>query len=301
MRPDRPPTPHIPPDPAPRRQAPIPEHLVDAFFDHELDEGSRERLFRDMLADLDHAEEMARTQHALCLLREPVETPDFTDRVMARVDERRRFLPRRLRRTVTAGRLAVAACLLLGVLAIAVTRRMAPQAFDLAPRERPLTAVIDAGRDAAVAGTQDLAGAVSAVGERAAPVVELSRRVLGEAEAGPAGRERYISAALTPGRLPGVRTLPPARAETLIVFGGAGTVSAAPLPDPHELARFAGARFPVASVVRLEGGRWAGPGADRLRLFLSPGLEPVRAGLPDSPVLVEKVAEDRSGGASPQK
>ncbi len=292
--------------PRPNPPEPIPDHLVDAFFDRALDEGSRDRVFRAMLADPSRAEDLARTQRAIGLLREPVDAPDLTDRIMARVHSRRRFLPRRLRRTVTAGRLAVAACLVIGVLGIAVTRRLAPRAFELAPRERPLTAMIDAGRDAASSGARDLAGTFSAVTAQAAPVVELGRRVLEEVETAPPGGSRpvYI-AALTPGQLPGVRTLPPRRADSLLVFGGSGSVSAAPLPDPHELNQFAAARFPVASVIRLVGGTWDGPGGRAIPpsddQIIVPGFPPDRTGAPVSASLVEQVERQSPGGKSPPR
>jgi hypothetical protein len=129
----------------------IPQELVDRFFDRELDEGSRERFFGMLRADLSRCAEVAKTQRLISMLREPVEAPDLSGRILDRIGERRGFLPPALRRMVKGGRLAVAACLLFGILGFAVGRRYAPDFFRLTPEEQPVTQVIESGTSEAAA------------------------------------------------------------------------------------------------------------------------------------------------------
>jgi hypothetical protein len=161
------------PDKKPER---VPDDLVNAFFDRALDEGSREKFFGMLRADLSRCAEVAKTQRMISMLREPVETPDLTDRIMMRVAAKRGFVPESLRRWVTRGRVAAAACVLLGVLGLAVAKRMSPDSFRLAPAERPLSSVIESGRADAASGVQQMAAAVTM---RAAPSARAPRGVLG--------------------------------------------------------------------------------------------------------------------------
>jgi hypothetical protein len=154
----------------------IPDELVDAFFDRELDEGSREKFFGMLRGDLSRCAEVARTQRMISVLREPVEGPDLTAAIMGQVSRRRGFLPERLRRMVKAGRLAAAACVLLALLGVAVVHRLAPEAVELTERPRPVTQVVTSGAQEATAGVQNLAEAVGAVKARIAePAAELGR------------------------------------------------------------------------------------------------------------------------------
>src|SRR5690606_27515213 len=84
----------------------IPRELVDAFFDRQLDEGSREKFFLMLRSDLRTCGKVARTQRMLSVLKEPIEAPDLTASIMGEVARRRGFLPDRLRRMVKAGRFA---------------------------------------------------------------------------------------------------------------------------------------------------------------------------------------------------
>lgn len=200
----------------------IPDELVDAYFDHELDEGSRDRLFRGMLADPERAEELARTQRAVGLLREPIDAPDLTESIMARVERRRRFIHPAQRRTVRHGRLVAAGAVLAVVLGLALTQRYAPQFLELAPRPRPITAVVEAGRAEAEQGARQLASTITSVAARATPVADADPKAAGSARPASASRPMY-SLTLQPGALAGVRTLPPAPKREVLVFGGAGS------------------------------------------------------------------------------
>lgn len=193
------------------------DRLAEAYFDRELDEGSRDRLFREVLADPEWAREVAGTQHVINRLRDPVAAPDLTERVLARVDRRRRFASRRVRRLVRGGRLTAVACLLAVVLGVVVIERIAPGALRLAPRSRPISAVVEAGRADAERGARLLADATAP-----APPHAAHRGVL----LGP----------LTPGTLEGVRRLPPVSDHTLVVTGGSGAATVRRVPDAAALA-----------------------------------------------------------------
>lgn len=203
-----------------RRRDPgrIPDRLVDAYFDRELDEGSRDRLLGAMLGDPDRAEELAGIRRAINRLREPVAAPDLTERVLARVGRRRGFLSRRVRRLVRGGRLTAVACLLAVVLGVVVIERIAPGALRLTPRSRPISAVVEAGRADAERSVRLLTGADATGPDRA-----VSRGVI----VGP----------LTPGALAGVRRLPPVSDHGLTIMGGSGAATVRRIPDAATFAR----------------------------------------------------------------
>ena len=204
----------------PPLEGPVPDHLVDAFFDHALDEGSRERLFRAMLRDPVRAEQVARTQRAIQMLRRPVEAPDVTARVLARVGARRGFLSRRTRGLVTAGRLVGVAAVLIVVLGAALTQRYAPDAVRFTPQVRPVSDLVRAGQNDAGAGAQQMADTLTAVARRAEPLVGLGREMLRTSH------EHRVATALSPGTLT-VRTLPERPGEWRIEGGSGGSQGAA--------------------------------------------------------------------------
>jgi len=167
----------------------VPEELVDAFFDRALDEGSREKFFGMLRADLSRCAEVAKTQRMISILREPVEAPDLSDRIMARVAGQRGFLSARVRRMVTTGRLAAAAFVLVAVLGLAVVRRVSPDAFRLIAEARPLSDVIESGKTDAASGVMATVVSIQTAREPVArPTV------------------RGVMGALSPGRIT-VRTL----------------------------------------------------------------------------------------------
>lgn len=284
----------------PRDRARISDRVVDAYFDRALDEATRERLFRSMLADPRQAELMARMQRTIGLLRAPVDAPDLTDQIMARVDRRRRFLPAGFRRMISFGRLAVAAGLLVVLLGVALTQRYAPRAVSLTPPERPLTAVIDAGKADAASGARRLAGTITAITSRTDPVFELQKRVLATVERTTAS-DSQPGAPLTPGSLPAVR-LPEDRRVQLVILGGSGTISSAPPLEVVAESQFAASRFPIAGIVSAMGGQWVwpgGPGTESCdRMFVIPVAAPPG---PAGTQATFDVADDRPGGASPRK
>jgi hypothetical protein len=223
---------------------PIPKELVDAFFDRELDEGSRENFFGILRQDLRTCSSVARTQRMISALREPVEAPDLTDAIMGEVGRQRGFLPLKLRRLVKAGRLAAAACVLMALLAVAALHRSAPETFSLSRSPQPVSRVVTSGAQEAAAGVQQIAGAVDAMKARIGePAAELGRLLsaedLPEVETGPELRAArvYMVGGLTPDGAAAMPSVPGGSAGSIALYGGSG----------H------GVPFVVPSVVYLEG------------------------------------------------
>lgn len=88
------------------------EQATDRLFDRELTTAERQALSAQLSSDPEALKRFRQTTDALLALREPIETPDVTKAVLARLDERPGFTTRHTRRIITTGRLAVAAALL---------------------------------------------------------------------------------------------------------------------------------------------------------------------------------------------
>lgn len=216
-------------------RGPIPQELVDRFFDRELDEPSREQFFGMLRQDLSRCAEVAKTQRIVSMLREPVETPDLTGRILDRVGRRRGFMPESMRRWVKAGRLAAAACVLFAVLGFAVGRRYAPDFFRFAPEAQPVTQVIDSSRNEAAAvivGTPATAAPTGAGGPGSAK---------------PAVRKPFTVVQLEPGKT-SVRTLPtPPADDRLVVYLGSGGEARFVVQDGVVIDRATSVTLPVFS------------------------------------------------------
>jgi len=85
---------------------------TERLFDRELSREDREALSNQLETDPEALQAFRETTNALLQLREPVETPDVTAAVLARLDARPGFTTRRSRHLITTTRLAVAAALL---------------------------------------------------------------------------------------------------------------------------------------------------------------------------------------------
>jgi hypothetical protein len=222
----------------------IPPELVDAFFDRQLDEPSRDHFFALLRGDLGTCAKVARTQRIISTLREPVDAPDLTEAILEEVGQRRRFLALRDRRLVKYGRFAAATCLLLGLLGIAVLHRAAPEVFSFTKSERPLSRVVESGAQEAAAGVQQFAGAVEAVKARISePAAELGRVLtahdLPEIQCGPDLRAArvYVVGGLSADGVTVSPLLPGTSASSIPVYTGSGR----------------GTPFFVPSVVYVEG------------------------------------------------
>ncbi|MDQ7012472.1 MAG: hypothetical protein Q9O74_01085 [Planctomycetota bacterium] len=117
--------------------------LIDALLDDDLSEERSRQVLRRLRDDPAACEDLARTRIGIERLREPIETPDLTDAILARVHVRRRFLPQRARRMVTAGRVALAAGLVGAVGIASLVQRHVP-AVRLADDPAVVTRLVEA-------------------------------------------------------------------------------------------------------------------------------------------------------------
>jgi hypothetical protein len=225
--------------PSDHRPGAVPPELVDAFFDRELDESSRERFFGALRGDLPACAQVARTQRMLSQLRAPVDAPDLTERILGELRARDHFLPRRLRSMVKVGRLGLAACLLLGVLGVALAYRYAPDSVRLTPAAKPVTGVIASGASEAAAGVQQLSAAVNLVG--GAPAAA------SPAPGAPRSPYGSLSLRLSPGAAP--ITLPKPGSGAIVVYSGAGADGRFLIPEAIILDRVTACISPLGALV----------------------------------------------------
>ncbi len=127
-----------------RPRAPVDSaKLIDALLDDDLSEERSRQVLRRLRNDPAACEDLARTRIGIERLREPIETPDLSDAILARVHVRRRFLPLRARRMVTAGRVALAAGLVGAVGIASLVQRHVP-AVRLADEPAVVTRLVEA-------------------------------------------------------------------------------------------------------------------------------------------------------------
>lgn len=122
-------------DDAPGR---IPESLIDAAMDGELNPDIQREIGHALQYDHERRQQLHETRDAINALRLPVEMPDLSDRVLERANRHRRFLPRKIRAYVRAGRTGMAALLLVGLLAVAGLQRMYPRLTTIAAQQTPV-------------------------------------------------------------------------------------------------------------------------------------------------------------------
>jgi hypothetical protein len=245
----------------------IADDLVNAFFDREMTEGASDEFFAKLRSNLPRCAEVARMQRAISLLREPIESPDVSDRVLAALARRRRFLPERLRRMVTAGRLIAAGVALAAVLGIAVVDRVAPGFLRLTESPRPVAGVVSRTAEDARQGVAQLAGAVTTV------------RVMNQSGDGPGqpSKRVFMVGGLQPG-VTSAKVLPPGAGsgdtESLVVYRGAGPDTRFILPEAVYIDRNTAIVVPLGhmSSSRISAMDWAGVSRDNL--FLLPAVEP---------------------------
>jgi len=125
----------------------IPDHLIDAFLDGDLDDRTSRSLRNALRKDLDACERVARTRRMIDELRSAPDAPDLSGSILSEVNRRRRFMTPGWRRFVSVGRLAVAAGIVLFVGMVAIAQRYGNP--SLTPTPRPLTEVAQAVPDVA--------------------------------------------------------------------------------------------------------------------------------------------------------
>lgn len=141
-----------------------PDELIDAFFDREAGGADlSDALKRSAPA----AGRVERIQSMLDELRRPTRSRDLSASILAEVGRRRPWLPASMRRFVTGGRLAAAACFLLFVGGAFYAQRIAPDSVRFTTEPAPLTDLVSAGRADAASGMRTLAAAIDCVREAA--------------------------------------------------------------------------------------------------------------------------------------
>jgi hypothetical protein len=140
---------------------PIPDELVDRFFDREISPEDRARLAGALDENAGVCERMARISRAISMMRRGVRAPDQSEQILDRLDRIRGFVPASHRPFVRLGRLAVAAAMF-GVIAGAViVRRQAPEIVEIGG-ERTLVRDVARAAEREAAGVTDLARVVRA-------------------------------------------------------------------------------------------------------------------------------------------
>ena len=250
-------------------RVPIPQDLVDAFFDRELDEGSRERFFKMLRADLETCAQVAKTQRVLSQLREDIDAPDLTGRIMGELSARNRFLPARLRKMVKAGRLAVAACLLLGVLGVAAAHRYRPEMFRLTSEPTPVGDLISSGKNEAAAGVQVLAEAINMAGRSGDEALLVKGTLPARAGLGQAQRG-MMSLRLSPSA--SSVTIPKFGTGAIVVYTGSGPENRFIVPESLYLDRASAMMTPLGYISPTRvGPEWTQMGRDSM--FVLPSFE----------------------------
>ena len=204
--------------PGPRQR--ISRDELDRLFDRELDSCERRDLVGRLARDPEALDEVNDVRGIVNTMRlRPGETPDLTHAVLDRLDDERGFLSPRSRRRVKAGRLAVAATVLLGLLGVSIAHRVAPERFRLHEQPTPVADLGNAVRDDSIEGRRTLAAAVqefaSSTKETAAARFAEGRFAADHAGTAAFGSPRDVSASLD---LP---VSPPARFLTLAVSADA--------------------------------------------------------------------------------
>lgn len=165
-----------------RHQTRISRDELDRLFDREMTSAERRdfvgRVGQDPLA-IDEVNDLRGIFHTMRL--RPDETPDMSEAILGRLDASRGFLSPRLRRRVKAGRMAVAACLLLGLLGVAAVQRLAPDRFRLRGAATPVADLTDAVQQDSIEGRRRLTDAVQSLASAHAEANAFVRARAGEA------------------------------------------------------------------------------------------------------------------------
>ena len=145
-------------DNLPPRLGRIPDSLIDAVIDGDLDTRAQREILAAARRHPEQRRELAETTELLRAFRTPVAAPDLTDAIVREANRRRRYIPARVQRLVTRSRLAVAASVLLALTAYVGATRVFPDSSLFQSRNAPVSQVAehvaaDAGQFASVAST----------------------------------------------------------------------------------------------------------------------------------------------------
>lgn len=158
--------------------------IIDALLDGELTQREMREQYEAIRNDPAAREELARLRYAVAQLRAPADTPDLSGAILHRASCRRRFLPSRSRRMITAGRCAAAAGLVVVVALMSLAQRHVPLA-DLSAEPRPVTRLVESARVPQEISESIVTGTVETIeASLASPVARLTldRRLHPESE-----------------------------------------------------------------------------------------------------------------------
>jgi hypothetical protein len=116
----------------------IPESLINAAIDGELNDDIQREIAHALRYDPMRKQELLETADAINALQMPISAPDFADSILDRADRHRRFIPASWRRLVRTGRLGIAALLLLTLIGVAGLQRIYPRLTTLASQPTPV-------------------------------------------------------------------------------------------------------------------------------------------------------------------
>jgi hypothetical protein len=117
----------------------IPESLIDAAIDGELNEDMQREIAHALKYDPIRKQELLDTSDAINALQMPISMPDFSDPVLARADRNRRFIPASWRRHVRAGRIGIAAAFLMTLMTVAGLQTIYPRLTTIASHPTPVS------------------------------------------------------------------------------------------------------------------------------------------------------------------
>lgn len=146
-----------------------PDEAVDALLDREIAPADLPAALALIESDAKASARLEAMRSMFDELRAPAPGPDLAGAILGEVGRRRRWLTPGLQRVVTAGRVAIAACVLAAIGATLAVERANPNAAIFGgPEATPLTSVVDATRHEASIGLRQVGGLF----ERATPAPE---------------------------------------------------------------------------------------------------------------------------------
>jgi hypothetical protein len=163
-----------------REDAPgrIPESLIDAAMDGELDPEIQKEIGHALNYDPIRKQEFHDTRDAINALRMPIESPDLSDRVLERAHRHRRFIPRKLRQQVRTGRVVMSALLLTTLLGVAGLQRAFPRLTTFGAQSTPVANIESAVEQSGQQLAQTIVSDIQRVQECVEPVQGLLARSL---------------------------------------------------------------------------------------------------------------------------
>lgn len=153
----------------------IPESLIDAAIDGDLNEDMQREIAHALKYDPIRKQELMDTSDAINALQMPISSPDFSDHVLARADRNRRFIPASWRRHVRTGRLGIAAAMLMTLMTVAGLQRLYPRLTTIASHPTPVLDIEQAMEHDASQLASTVTTEVHTIRASVAPMVDLLR------------------------------------------------------------------------------------------------------------------------------